>query len=106
MGKKSLFPVLVGVVYVNVDVSFWLFCFLFFFSVFFLLCRFLLFFARNLQLSQHTLRILSNDHVIHDLIFFLFSSVDNPWGIVRYGCYMGFTDLHHKVCYRYVNCNI
>ena len=70
MGKKSLFPVLVGVVYVNVDVSFWLFCFLFFFSVFFLLCRFLLFFARNLQLSQHTLRTFSNDHVIHDLIFF------------------------------------
>ena len=106
MGKKSLFPVLVGVVYVNVDVSFWLFRFLFYFFSVFSSLSLLLFFAKNLQLSQHTLRTFSNDHVIHDLIFFLFSSVDNPWGIVRYGCYMGFTDLHHKVCYRYVNCNI
>ena len=70
MGKKSLFPVLVGVVYVNVDVSFWLFRFLFYFFSVFSSLSLLLFFAKNLQLSQHTLRTFSNDHVIPDLIFF------------------------------------
>ena len=29
--------------------------------------------------------------------------MDNPWGIVWHGCYMGFTNLHHKVCNAPIN---
>ena len=68
----------------------------------FFLCCFLLFLVKNLHLSQHRLHTFLNKHVIHDLICFLFSYMDNPWGIVWYGCYMDFTNLHHKVRNRYI----